>query len=139
MEKESYFYVGQTVYHHDFGKGEVISVNNHGYYTVSVIFGLMSIVFSHDGRLSTKRGISLSQTPLPEIVNKPIINIKPLDLYWIKDEWGMWVIRFAKSYDCTTGELEVYVNGLAGGNTMKRLTFKKYDPETVHEFTTKRL
>ena len=66
-----YFKLNQTVYHPIHGEGKVISpyLNK---YPVSVQFKHKEVAFTEDGREEHEEPITLSQTPIPEIVNKPL-------------------------------------------------------------------
>lgn len=67
-----YFKEGQTVYHHEFGEGIVTQITNEIDYPVIVKFkDGNEVSFSFDGRLYRDCLISLSQNPIPPIVNVP--------------------------------------------------------------------
>lgn len=67
---KKYFKLNQTVYHPIYGEGKVIAIN----YKITVNFknSLVNIFFTLDGRKNEKEPITLSQNPIPEIVNKPL-------------------------------------------------------------------
>lgn len=69
-----YFKLNQKVYHPVYGEGKVISPYLDKY-PVSVQFKYKEIAFTEDGREEHKESITLSQTPIPEIVNKPLEDI----------------------------------------------------------------
>lgn len=67
---KKYFKLNQTVYHPIYGEGKVIAIN----YKITVNFknSLVNIFFTLDGREDKDEPITLSQNPIPEIVNKPL-------------------------------------------------------------------
>ena len=69
-----YFKLNQTVYHSVYGKGEIIEKIIHPTnYPIKVKFKENSCyTFTEDGRLNINEPITLSQNPIPEIVNKPL-------------------------------------------------------------------
>jgi len=67
-----YFKEGQTVYHDIYGKGVVYKVNESGIYPVIIEFEDCKITFTTDGRKNVDEIITLSQNPIPEIVNVPL-------------------------------------------------------------------
>lgn len=73
MEKK-YFKVGQTVYNQKYGMGVVNHYTSEDSYPVKVRFASPhdSISFTDDGRQYKADPISLSQNPIPEIINEPI-------------------------------------------------------------------
>ncbi len=68
-----YFKVGQTVYHHEYGEGVVISITNDEDFPIIVKFkdGCKDSSTSI-GQLYDKCSISLSQKPIEPIVNVPL-------------------------------------------------------------------
>lgn len=71
QEKETYFEVGDTVYSQSFGKGIVKDVSKSNY-PIFVEFELnISACYTNEGKLWNDENISLSQNPLPPIVNTP--------------------------------------------------------------------
>ena len=68
-----YFKLNQTVYHPVYGEGEVISIN-HDFMDCRILvkFKKSTISFREDGSDYHTKAIVLSQTPIPEIVNKPL-------------------------------------------------------------------
>jgi hypothetical protein len=92
-----YFKLNQTVYNRKYGKGIVIGVENTTPYPIKVEFKSTTISFTEDGREYERQHISLSQNPIPEIVNKPIEEdtYKPFTLE--DDLLGMLVISKDKS------------------------------------------
>ena len=71
-----YFKKGQTVYHSDYGQGKVVELENIEFaedgYPILVEFIDSSIHFTEDGRRYKDSPISLSQTPILEVVNVPL-------------------------------------------------------------------
>ena len=68
-----YFKLNQTVYHPVYGEGEVIDINLSMNYPILVKFQEDSYTFTIDGKNDvTSSKITLSQNPIPEIVNKPL-------------------------------------------------------------------
>ena len=68
-----YFKLNQTVYHPVYGKGKVENITEFLKYSVKVQFHNHDwYSFTKDGRLVENQPITLSQTPIPEIVNKPL-------------------------------------------------------------------
>lgn len=70
---QKFFKVGQTVYHHSYGKGVVKIIQDGLDYPVFVDFedGLTE-TFTFDGKSITGMGVSLSQKPIEPIVNLPL-------------------------------------------------------------------
>ncbi len=69
-----YFKLGQTVYHQVYGKGEVIlsaKVTNE-IYPIIVKFMSYTVSFTLDGRENKNESITLSQNPIPKIINVPL-------------------------------------------------------------------
>jgi hypothetical protein len=66
-----YFKLGQTVYHNIYGEGVVVEINESNY-PIGVKFGEKYTTFTFDGRVAKNESISLSQTPIAEIVNVPL-------------------------------------------------------------------
>ena len=92
---EVYFYVGQTVYSVDFGKGKVISDNHSESYPIRVLFEKRSESYTFDGRIHKRAPIYLFQQPINLPTNKPIIRIKKGDLVWVRDyEENQWECRY---------------------------------------------
>ena len=93
--QETYFYVGQTVYTVEYGKGKVISINNDLEFSVKVEFNSLKESYTFDGRLTSALNISLFQQPITLPTNKPIITLKKGDLVWVKDyEENKWECRY---------------------------------------------
>jgi hypothetical protein len=71
-----YFRLNQTVYHSDYGQGKVVALEDpedlEDVYSIEVEFVSHTVCFTEDGRKYDEYPISLSQNPIPEIVNKPI-------------------------------------------------------------------
>jgi hypothetical protein len=67
-----YFKLNQTVYHYNHGKGVVISVENTSPYSIVVKFKFNTISFTKDGKQFETSLITLSQNPIPKIVNVPL-------------------------------------------------------------------
>lgn len=113
-----YFKVGQTVYHQSYGDGEVVSITNTKDFPIMVKFLTKSASFTEDGRELFNQPISLSQTPIPPIVNKPltdeyvpftfenlligtIVKNKSTGSYYLitsQSEGGLWVANTAIAY-----------------------------------------
>ena len=81
----TYFKEGQTVYTHRYGKGVVEKILHGASYCVIVLFESFRSQYTFDGREAAGDEITLSQTPLEPIVNKPIIVLKKGDLVWGRD------------------------------------------------------
>ena len=67
-----YFKLNQTVYHPIYGEGKVITIIENGNYPIRVKFKEFNTCFTKDGRSIKPDPVSLSQTPIPKIVNKPL-------------------------------------------------------------------
>jgi hypothetical protein len=67
-----YFEEGQTVYHHEYGKGVVTKISNCEYYPITVEFSSCTRTFTADGRQIYDGTITLSQTPIAKVANIPI-------------------------------------------------------------------
>jgi hypothetical protein len=68
----TYFKLNQKVYHSTYGKGVVVNVENTSPYPIVVEFEFNTISFTKDGKQFETAIITLSQNPIPEIVNTPI-------------------------------------------------------------------
>jgi hypothetical protein len=68
----TYFKLNQTVYHPIYGKGVVLNIENTSFYSIVVKFDSHTISFTKDGKQFETALITLSQNPIPEIVNTPI-------------------------------------------------------------------
>lgn len=67
-----YFELGQTVYHPVYGEGKVDDTENNSTHPIGVNFEDNYSTFTLDGREDKDEPITLSQNPIPEIVNKPL-------------------------------------------------------------------
>jgi len=69
-----YFKLGQTVYTSEYGEGVVKDINHSedDGYPILVEFNDIEITFTADGRKFIDETITLSQNPIPEIVNLPL-------------------------------------------------------------------
>ena len=67
-----YFKLGQIVYHSEYGQGVVSDITCGEEYPIIVEFEYIKIDFTADGRKFVGEKITLSQNPIPEIVNKLI-------------------------------------------------------------------
>ncbi len=68
-----YFKLNQTVYHPIYGEGKVIDINLSMNYPILVKFQEDNYTFTIDGKNDvTSSKITLSQNPIPEIVNKSL-------------------------------------------------------------------
>lgn len=67
-----YFKLNQTVYHHVYGEGVVISTSDDKQYPIKVRFKNHESDFTEDGRRILDNAIVLSQTKIGEIMNIPI-------------------------------------------------------------------
>ena len=67
-----YFKLDQTVYHYEYGQGVVTKISNCEYYPVTVKFSSCTLTFTADGRQIIDETITLSQNPIPEMVNIPL-------------------------------------------------------------------
>lgn len=131
-----YFYVGQTVYHYRFGKGVVVTLNNEGKYPIKVLFEKTGqYTFTTDGRFDvTDPIVSLSQNPIPEIINQPLPEMPDLKegdvvLYWLndkKDDGGIGIFVKYVYGDENPFKISDYPNqpGFIGFKYCE-----KYDPE----------
>lgn len=87
---QQYFEVGQTVYSPTWGEGIVKEINNSLSYPIRVDFGERILrSFTHDGRHINSNLISLSQSPIPPIINIPIIKFEEGELVfgYVGDCW----------------------------------------------------
>jgi hypothetical protein len=67
-----YFKLGQIVYHPVYGKGVVISINFSEKIPIQVDFGNNYKSFTNEGKDFHYHKTTLSQNPIPEIVNVPL-------------------------------------------------------------------
>ena len=67
-----YFKDGQTVYHSIYGQGVVISTSHSKDFPIFVDFGDNAASFTNEGCEHIDEPITLSQNPIPEIVNVPL-------------------------------------------------------------------
>jgi len=86
-----YFKEGQTVYHQIYGKGVVTNANfENESYPIMVKFMTSTVSFTEDGRQYGGHPISLSQNPIPKIVNIPLDEHIPFtfeDKELLKGKW----------------------------------------------------
>lgn len=93
MKKDTFFEVGQIVYCAIYGKGLVVRVTPDGEskHPISVKFekeGIGTRSYTYDGKYNSDGRITLCQTPIPEIVNKPIVKLEIGELCWgFVDDW----------------------------------------------------
>lgn len=85
MKQKRYFKKDQIVYTHSFGTGIVTSIDedSNNEYPVTVKFyndDDSSRTFTHDGRFAISEHVTLSQTPLTEVINTPISEFKKGDI-----------------------------------------------------------
>lgn len=84
MKQKRYFEEGQTVYSQSFGKGIVVGIDeNTNMYPVIVKFysdNDDSRTFTHDGRFHVSAHVTLSQTPVTEVINTPITEFEKGDI-----------------------------------------------------------
>ena len=95
MKDETYFYVGQTVFNIDCGKGKVIEIKSNKDYPIIVKFDdefYSDRSYTFDGKEIIGKHVTLFQQPINLPTNKPIIKLKKGDLVWVKDyeetQWG---------------------------------------------------
>lgn len=132
-----YFYEGQTVYSANFGKGVVVSTGvDWQSYPVTVRFldGKLR-EFTYDGRAYKGHEITLSQNPIPEIINQPLPEIPDLKegdvvVCWDDDKESA-IIGIFKSF--SPNEEYPYEAVFQPGKIVSRWSVykncEKYDPE----------
>ena len=91
---ETYFEVGQTVYSSMYGEGIVNSIlGNHETYPILVDFNNKTtrISYTLEGRRTLDEKITLSQSPIPPIINTPFIKFEEGELVFarIGDVWTL--------------------------------------------------
>lgn len=99
--KEIYFQKDQIVYHQIYGQGVVEDILV-GDCPILVKFKDNSYSFTHDGRWLPWQPISLSQTPIEPIVNKPlqISEFEEGELVWVRlDDLSEWHARYFSHQD----------------------------------------
>ncbi len=111
-----YFRLNQTVYHPFFGKGEVIISANfeNEKYPIIVKFMSSTVSFTEDGKQHEGHPISLSQNPIPEIVNKPVDEYMPFTFEDRELLRGQWVRRKVSKEEFMIiyiGQLKVGLDG----------------------------
>jgi len=89
---KQYFEVGQTVYSSMFGEGIVNSIlGNHETYPILVDFNNKTtrISYTLEGRRTLDEKITLSQSPIPPIINTPLIKFEKGEIVfaYIGDCW----------------------------------------------------
>ena len=127
--EETYFYVGQTVYSVDFGKGKVISNNHSESYPIRVLFEKRSESYTFDGRLIEDENISLFQQPINLPTNKPIIRIKKGDLVWVKDyEETQWDCRYFSHFsDFSRTKAVCFIDQKESGDLKEWLYYSEFE------------
>ena len=89
---ETYFEVGQTVYSSMYGEGIVTYIlGNHETYPILVDFNNKTtrISYTLEGRRTLDEKITLSQSPIPPIINTPFIKFEEGELVFARngDTW----------------------------------------------------
>ena len=89
---QQYFEVGQTVYSSMYGEGIVNSIlGNHETYPILVDFNNKTtrISYTLEGRRTLDEKITLSQSPIPPIINTPLIKFEEGEIVfaYIGDCW----------------------------------------------------
>lgn len=88
---QTYFEVGQTVYSPTWGEGIVKEISNSLSYPIVVDFSNQTIrvSFTLEGRRLKDEEITLSQNPIPPIINTPIIKFEEGELVfgYVGDCW----------------------------------------------------
>jgi hypothetical protein len=110
-----YFKLNQTVYHPVYGKGEVTNTNfENEIYPIIVKFMSFTVSFTEDGRQFEGHPISLSQNPIPEIVNKPVeeyVRFTFEDRELLRGQWVRRKISKEEFMIIYLGQLKVGVDG----------------------------
>jgi len=111
-----YFKLGQTVYHLVYGKGEVIlsAKVTSEIYPIIVKFMSYTVSFTLDGRENKNESITLSQNPIPEIINKPVDEYMPFTFEDRELLRGQWVRRKVSKEEFMIiyiGQLKVGLDG----------------------------
>lgn len=71
--QKNYFKVGMKVWDSHFGEASVISITENNDFPLEVYFVTgKRTYYTYDGRYEINSNISLSQKPIPEIINEPI-------------------------------------------------------------------
>jgi hypothetical protein len=86
-----YFKDGQTVYHSIYGQGVVISTSHSKDFPIFVDFGDNAASFTNEGCEHIDEPITLSQNPIPEIVNVPLEELVPFTFEDRELLIGQWV------------------------------------------------
>jgi hypothetical protein len=141
-KKPRYFYVGQTVYTLNWGKGSVSRIDEFHGACVDVDFeNGCKRCFTFNGRLGIDSPIILSQTPLPEIKNTPLPNMMGLkdgDAVWVRDSKEQsWLLELFKEYSlgCEDGLYACYSDNCFDSDEIIHWVYcEKYDPETVENY-----
>ncbi len=134
-----YFYVGQTVYSPYFGEGIVKSAEN-TFTDLPILVDFIGEIgesYTFDGRSNPNGKVTLSQTPIPEIQNEPLLEMPDLkegDLVWCWDKNKQFAkMHTFKAYD-PKGEYPYIV--WAYREKSATIGFKnceKYDPEKHYQ------
>lgn len=124
-----YFEIGQTVYHQGLGEGKVKHYYSQGVCPVIVEFNrLVVCTFTEDGKMFIDGPITLSQNPIPPIVNTPINEFKQGELVWCKVQYGgNWEARFYSHIDISDNQNYVFVNQKKQGGRIECNEVRKFE------------
>ena len=127
--QETYFYVGQTVYSPNYGKGVVHSIVKNTDYPIIVDFKETRNAYTFDGRLYEYQNISLFQQPLNLPTNKPIIKVNKGDLVWVKDyEETQWECRYFSHFsDFSRTKAVCFIDQKESGDLKEWLYYSEFE------------
>lgn len=103
MENKEIFKVGDTVHHYEYGKGQVIRLEENAFYPVRVNFDGILKSFTKDGRQIVHCFPTLSFTPY-DLVNggfsqgRPLPDIEVDTLVYVRFAGGEWRMRYFSQF-----------------------------------------
>ena len=110
-----YFKEGQTVCHYLYGKGVVCRVYEFGDYPVVIEFEDCKITFTTDGRQVIDEKITLSQNPIPKIINVPLeeeyVPFTFEDREFLRGQWVRRKVSKEEFMIIYLGQLKVGLDG----------------------------
>ena len=116
---EKYFKVGQTVYCAFYGEGVVKSINPDKRYPLEVQFFGENQYYTLDGRVYSNAEITLSQNPIPRIVNVPLVEeeeFKKGDIVFVRDTMDSdWKVSFFVRHEPQKNGYQYGVSGELNG------------------------
>jgi hypothetical protein len=123
-----YFEVGQTVYHQGLGEGLVVDYYRTGVCPIIVEFKRRVIcTFTEDGKMFIEGPVTLSQNPIPPIVNTFINEFKQGELVWVKSGGPTWEVRYYSHFDPVEEIHRTFDFQKKEGGTSRWIQVKKFE------------